>query len=137
LQPVSAIIWSMESTSISWMVLESQVQFHSLNHCLKKIAMLVLFLPRFIWRAVCFFFTHVDQEIGAIECLFEALGKKPLSYGLLLTQIDFLRSKKMYKMALKLAKLAVTYSPSEYKSWAKLTQIYIDLEDFDSVCLIY
>jgi hypothetical protein len=119
------------------MDLVSQMQSHSLNRYLRKIVMLALYSPRCIWKAVCrfIFLTWVDQEIGAIECLHEALGKKPLSYGLLLTQIDFLRAKKMYKMALKLAKLAVTYAPSEYKSWATLTQIYIDLGDFDSVWL--
>ncbi|KAJ3227800.1 hypothetical protein HK099_000054 [Clydaea vesicula] len=76
-----------------------------------------------------------NQEISAVQCLYEALKKHPLSYGLLLVQIDFLRSKKKLDMALKLAKLAVTYAPSEYNTWAKLTEIYIEVGDYDSALL--
>lgn len=36
-------------------------------------------------------------------------------------------------MALKLAKMAVIYAPSEYVTWAKLTEIYTDMNDFESV----
>ena len=38
-------------------------------------------------------------------------------------------------MALKLAKLAVIYAPSEYVTWAKLTEIYIALGDYESALL--
>lgn len=41
---------------------------------------------------------------------------------------------KKYEMALKLAKLAVTFAPSEYNTWSKLTEVYIYLEDYNSVC---
>lgn len=41
----------------------------------------------------------------------------------------------MQELALKLAKLAVTYAPSEYNTWAKLAQVYIELEDYDSALL--
>lgn len=39
-------------------------------------------------------------------------------------------------MALKLAKLAVTYAPSEYLTWAKLTEIYIHLGEYENVITI-
>ncbi|KAJ3044657.1 hypothetical protein HK097_001414, partial [Rhizophlyctis rosea] len=76
-----------------------------------------------------------DEEIKAVEILHEALKRQPLSYGLLLIQIDFLRAKKRYDMALKLAKLAVTFAPSEYTTWAKLTELYIETGDFKSALL--
>ncbi|KAI8847522.1 Chs5p-Arf1p-binding proteins-domain-containing protein [Chytridium lagenaria] len=67
-----------------------------------------------------------DEEIKAVDTLYTALKRQPLSYGVLLVQIDF------FDMALKLAKLAVTYAPSEYTTWSKLTQVYIELGDFES-----
>jgi hypothetical protein len=38
-------------------------------------------------------------------------------------------------LALKLAKLAVVHAPSEYMTWAKLTEIYTDINDFESALL--
>lgn len=76
---------------------------------------------------------NLDQEINGIQCLYDGLSKQPLSYGLLLVQVDFLISKKKLDMALQLAKLAVTYAPSEYNTWAKLSQVYIEMGDFNSV----
>jgi Chs5-Arf1p-binding protein BUD7/BCH1 len=37
-------------------------------------------------------------------------------------------------MALKLAKQAVNCAPSEFATWAKLTEVYIELGEFESVC---
>ncbi|KAJ3281637.1 hypothetical protein HK104_011356 [Borealophlyctis nickersoniae] len=80
-------------------------------------------------------FLGTDEEIKAVKTLHDALKRQPLSYGLLLVQIDFLKSKKKYDIALKLAKLAVTYAPSEYSTWAKLTEIYIEMGDYESALL--
>ncbi|KAJ3102197.1 hypothetical protein HDU96_009714 [Phlyctochytrium bullatum] len=63
-----------------------------------------------------------DPEVGAV------LAKAYLG----IVQIDFLVSKKKLDMALKLAKLAVTYAPSEYTTWSKLTEVYIEIGDFES-----
>lgn len=38
-------------------------------------------------------------------------------------------------MALKLAKFAVNTTPSEFLTWAKLTEVYIDLEDYKNALL--
>jgi Flp pilus assembly protein TadD len=76
-----------------------------------------------------------DEEIRAVEVLGDALKKHPLSYGLLMVQIDFLRGKKRLDMAVKLAKLAVTFAPSEYTTWAKLTEIYTEMGDYESALL--
>lgn len=57
----------------------------------------------------------------------------PQSYTLLHVQCDFLRSKGKYDWALKLARQAVNAAPSEFVTWEKLTDLYIDLADYDSV----
>ncbi|TPX37621.1 hypothetical protein SmJEL517_g00625 [Synchytrium microbalum] len=76
-----------------------------------------------------------DEEIKAVQTMHEALSKNPLSYGLLLVQIEFLKGKKKFEWALKLAKLAVTYAPSEFVTWSKLTEIYIELGQYESALL--
>ncbi|KAJ3012672.1 hypothetical protein HKX48_006160 [Thoreauomyces humboldtii] len=76
-----------------------------------------------------------DEEIKAVEVLYNALKRVPSSHGLLLVQIDFLKNKKKLDMALKLAKLAVTYAPTEFTTWHKLTEVYIELGDFESALL--
>ena len=62
-----------------------------------------------------------------------AMKQTPQSYTLLHAQCEFLRSKGNYEWALKLARQAVNCAPSEFVTWEKLTEIYIDLGQFDSV----
>jgi hypothetical protein len=62
-----------------------------------------------------------------------AMKETPQSYLLLHTQCDFLRSKGKHEWALKLARQAVNCAPSEFVTWEKLTDIYIDLRDYESV----
>lgn len=76
-----------------------------------------------------------DREVEAVEIIYEALKNNPYCYGLLLVQIDFLLKKKRFPLALKLAKLAVTHAPSEYLTWAKLTEVYIAMDDYESALL--
>jgi len=76
-----------------------------------------------------------DEEIKAIEVLNDALKKKPQSYSLLLVQIEFLRKKNHFDMALKLAKLAVTYAPSEFITWCTLAEVFFDLDDIEMALL--
>ncbi|KAI8923972.1 Chs5p-Arf1p-binding proteins-domain-containing protein [Entophlyctis helioformis] len=76
-----------------------------------------------------------DEEIKAVKVMFEASKKLPVSYNLLLVQADFLMSKKQYERALKLVKLAVTYAPSEFIVWSKLTELYIEVGDYESALL--
>jgi len=80
-------------------------------------------------------FIGYDEEIKAIEVLNKALKAKPQSYSLILVQIDFLRRKKHFDMALKLAKLAVTYAPSEYSTWATLAEVFFDMDDIEMALL--
>lgn len=69
----------------------------------------------------------LPQPLGA-----SGPGSQPLSYALLHVQADFLRSKGKTEWALKLAKQAVNSAPSEFVTWAKLTELYIDLGEWDS-----
>jgi predicted Zn-dependent protease len=78
---------------------------------------------------------YLDEELKAINVLYDALKQMPQSYALLHVQADFLRGKGKLEMALRLAKQAVNLAPSEFITWAKLTEVYIDLGDYESVSL--
>ena len=62
-----------------------------------------------------------------------AMRQTPQSYTLLHAQCDFLRSKGRQEWALRLARQAVNCAPSEFVTWEKLADIYIDLGQYDSV----
>jgi hypothetical protein len=57
----------------------------------------------------------------------------PSSYTLLHAQCDFLREKGRSDWALKLARQAVNAAPSEFVTWEKLTEVYVELRMFESV----
>ena len=75
-----------------------------------------------------------DEEVKAVQVMASAMRQTPQSYTLLHTQCDFLRSKGKYEWALKLARQAVNCAPSEFVTWEKLADLYIDLRQYDSVC---
>ncbi|KAJ9097794.1 hypothetical protein QFC19_006662 [Naganishia cerealis] len=77
----------------------------------------------------------MNEEVKAIQILSTALHHNPQSYALLHAQVDFLKSKGRTDWALKLAKQAVNCAPSEFVTWAKLTEVYIDLGEYDSALL--
>ncbi|KAI9244116.1 Chs5p-Arf1p-binding proteins-domain-containing protein [Phascolomyces articulosus] len=76
-----------------------------------------------------------NEETKAVKVLYENLKLASLSYPLLHVQVDFLRSKGKYDMALQLAKYAVNTTPSEFLTWAKLTDVYIDIGDYKNALL--
>ncbi|KAF9436942.1 hypothetical protein BGZ76_002486 [Entomortierella beljakovae] len=76
-----------------------------------------------------------DEELKAINVLYDALKHYPQSYALLHVQADFLRGKGKLEMALRLSKQAANCAPSEFITWAKLTEVYIDLGDYESALL--
>ncbi|CDS05768.1 hypothetical protein LRAMOSA08296 [Lichtheimia ramosa] len=76
-----------------------------------------------------------NEEIKAVKTLYDDLKLASMSYPLLHVQVDFLRNKGEYDMALKLAKFAVNTTPSEFLTWAKLTDVYIDIGDYQSALL--
>ena len=75
----------------------------------------------------------VDEEVKAVQIMAAAMRQTPQSYTLLHAQCDFLRSKGRLDWALKLALQAVNCAPSEFVTWEKLTDLYIDLGQFESV----
>ncbi|SGZ27071.1 BQ5605_C025g10045 [Microbotryum silenes-dioicae] len=77
----------------------------------------------------------MDEEVKAIKVLQAALEKQPQSYALLHVQCDFLRSKGKGEWALKLAKEAVNCAPSEFVTWAKLTEVNIELGRYTDALL--
>ena len=62
-----------------------------------------------------------------------AIKQTPQSYTLLHVQCEFLRSKGKHEWALKLARQAVNCAPSEFVTWEKLTNVYIELGQYESV----
>lgn len=76
-----------------------------------------------------------NEEVKAVQTLGEAVMQQPQCYGILLIQIDFLRRKKRYDLALELAHSAVAMAPSEFCTWAKLTRVYIDLGEYENALL--
>jgi Chs5-Arf1p-binding protein BUD7/BCH1 len=75
----------------------------------------------------------VDEEVKAVDLMCSYLVENPLHFGFLVTQAQFLLKKNRPELAVELAKAAVNANPSEYATWAILTESYIALEDFENV----
>lgn len=75
----------------------------------------------------------LGEEVKAVQIMANAMKQTPQSYTLLHTQCEFLRSKGKHEWAVKLARQAVNCAPSEFVTWEKLTDIYIDLGQYESV----
>jgi tetratricopeptide (TPR) repeat protein len=77
----------------------------------------------------------MNEEVKAVQIMSAAMKHTPHSYTLLHVQSDFLRSKGRPDWALKLAREAVNCAPSEFVTWEKLTELYIDIKDYESALL--
>lgn len=85
----------------------------------------------------------MNQEVKALQILtstIHSVASPPntlssLSYTLLHAQSDFLRSKNRHDLCLKLLKQAVNTAPSEFVTWEKLTECYIDLGEYENALL--
>ncbi|KAH7882320.1 Chs5p-Arf1p-binding proteins-domain-containing protein [Phlebopus sp. FC_14] len=77
----------------------------------------------------------MNEEVKAVQIMSAAIKHIPHSYTLLHVQSDFLKSKGKADWALKLAKEAVNCAPSEFVTWEKLTDLYIDTKDYESALL--
>ncbi|KAF9788356.1 chaps-domain-containing protein [Thelephora terrestris] len=75
------------------------------------------------------------EEVKAVQIMNHALSESNQSYTLLHVQCEFLRSKGKHEWALKLARQAVNSAPSEFVTWEMLTQVYIDLGEYESALL--
>ena len=74
-----------------------------------------------------------DEEVKAIQIMNTAMNDSNQSYTLLHVQCEYLRSKGKNEWALKLARQAVNSAPSEFVVWEMLTQVYIDLGEYENV----
>ncbi|KAG2003572.1 ChAPs family protein [Coprinopsis cinerea AmutBmut pab1-1] len=77
----------------------------------------------------------MNEEVKAVQIIASAMRETPQSYTLLHVQCDFLRSKGKFEWALKLARQAVNCAPSEFVTWEKLTDIYLELGQYESALL--
>lgn len=68
-----------------------------------------------------------------VQVINSAMSDSNQSYTLLHVQCEFLRSKGKYGWALRLARQAVNSAPSEFVTWEMLTQVYIDLGEYENV----
>ena len=76
-----------------------------------------------------------DEEVQAVRLLHDSLQDVPMDYALLDCQASFCGSKGEGEMALELAKQGVTAAPSEFSTWARLAEVYVDLEQWDLALL--
>ncbi|EEH04113.1 ChAPs family protein [Histoplasma capsulatum G186AR] len=76
-----------------------------------------------------------DEEVQAVRLLHDALQDLPMDYSLLDCQAAFCQSKGEHEMALECAKRSVTAAPSEFSSWARLAEVYINMEQWDLALL--
>ncbi|KAF8156857.1 chaps family protein [Crassisporium funariophilum] len=77
----------------------------------------------------------MNEEVKAVQIMAAAMRQTPQAYTLLHVQCDFLRSKGKQEWALRLARQAVNCAPSEFVTWEKLAELYIDLGQYDSALL--
>lgn len=76
-----------------------------------------------------------DEEVQAVRLMHDALQDLPMDYALLDCQATFCQSKGQGEMALDCAKRSVTAAPSEFGTWAKLAEVYVNLEQWDLALL--
>lgn len=69
----------------------------------------------------------------AVDLMCSCLVDNPLNHGFLVLQAKYLLKKNRPDLALQLAKAAVNANPSEYATWAVLTESYIAVDDFENV----
>lgn len=86
-----------------------------------------------LFRVVAHLVSYEDEEVKAIQIMNNALGDSNHSYTLLHVQCEFLRTKGKHEWALRLARQAVNTAPSEFVTWEMLTQVYIDLGEYENV----
>jgi tetratricopeptide (TPR) repeat protein len=75
----------------------------------------------------------IDNDIEGITILCDDLLLDPLDHEMLLAQTKFLASRGRDDLALSCAKRAVDAAPSEFTTWAALTDAYISAGDYEAV----
>ena len=80
-------------------------------------------------------YLDMDEEIQAVTALTESLLRNPLDHQLLDIESDYLQRKGRDDLALQVAKRAVNCAPAEFTSWARLTEVYIALDEYEQALL--
>lgn len=76
-----------------------------------------------------------DAEVKAVQVMAAAIRENPQSYTILHAQCDLLVTKGRIDWAVQLAKQAVNCAPSEFSTWAKLTELYTEMGNYDAALL--
>ncbi|OWB66981.1 hypothetical protein B5S30_g2330 [[Candida] boidinii] len=76
-----------------------------------------------------------DEEIKSIEIIHDGIIQDPLDGQLLMVQAQYCLDKKRLDLALPIAIRAVNASPSDFKPWALLVEVYISLGKFEEALL--
>ena len=76
-----------------------------------------------------------DEEVKAVQLLHEGIEELPMDYSLLDSQAEFCSRKGRSDLALEIAKRGVISAPSEFGTWARLAEIYVQLEQWDMALL--
>lgn len=77
-----------------------------------------------------------NQQVKAMQILHDAIKIIPNSYHLFHVQADALRAHGRHDWALALAHQAVECAPSEFVTWAKLADCYVDLNMFEMALVV-
>ncbi|KAF2006966.1 chaps-domain-containing protein [Amniculicola lignicola CBS 123094] len=80
-------------------------------------------------------YIEADEEVKAVQLLYEAIQELPMDYSLLDCQAFFCNKKGRSDLALEIAKRSVVSAPSEFGTWARLAEIYVSLEQWDLALL--
>lgn len=80
-------------------------------------------------------YLKADEEVKAVQLLHDSIQQLPMNWTLLDTQAAFCHQKGRSDIALDIAKRAVVAAPTEFRTWARLAEIYIGLEDYDLALL--
>ncbi|OLL26435.1 hypothetical protein NEOLI_001270 [Neolecta irregularis DAH-3] len=80
-------------------------------------------------------YLEMDEEVKAVKLMSSCIKTLPMNWLLLDLQSSFLRSKNEKEIALQCANKAVSAAPVEFRSWATLTDCYIESEKYDLALL--
>ncbi|POR38348.1 Uncharacterized protein TPAR_01479 [Tolypocladium paradoxum] len=84
-----------------------------------------------------------NEEVAGVKALYQSLKETPMDYVMLDTQAEFLLKKaqtadtpevkeERLRMALGCADRSTIAAPSEFRTWARLAQIYVSMEDWEN-----
>lgn len=80
-------------------------------------------------------YLSADEEVKAVRLLHDVVEELPMDYSLLDCQAEFCNKKGRGDLAIEVAKRAVISAPSEFGTWARLAEIYVNMEQWDLALL--